>query len=258
MSEVESWNRNRAAILPITIVPAFLFLYGSFNGDDEDKVELNKRVALWWLIPGSFLALLIRTKTNSTAPPGWLLTLFAIGAFIMGIFWINFVSKVLVDIIVLIGFVTGLPTPLLGLTIIAWGNSLPDMWASLAMTKRGFGEMAITANIAAPIFNILVGTGVSSILKLSKTDDILSNKIPISIYHNTDLGERKINPVALIPLISCVSYIVILGINIVNAILNKFNLKYKITMISIVAYFGTICFLVVYSVINNVDPHEDV
>jgi len=45
--------------------------------------------------------------------------------------------------------------------VLAWGNCLGDMSANVAMTKRGFGEMAITGCFAGPIFNILVGLGGS-------------------------------------------------------------------------------------------------
>ena len=36
------------------------------------------------------------------------------------------------------------------------------MSADVAMTKKGFGEMAITATVAGPVFNILVGMSLSN------------------------------------------------------------------------------------------------
>jgi len=56
---------------------------------------------------------------------------------------------------------TGIPLSLFALTIIAWGNCLGDMSADVAMTKKGFGEMAIAGTMAGPIFNILMGQGLS-------------------------------------------------------------------------------------------------
>ena len=52
---------------------------------------------------------------------------------------------------------------MLALTILSWGNSLGDANADIAMTKKGFGEMAITGTMAGPIFNILIGLGLSII-----------------------------------------------------------------------------------------------
>ena len=63
------------------------------------------------------------------------------------------------DLLTVFKFVTGLPEALLSMTVIAWGNCLGDVNADIAMTKRGYGKMAITATIAGPIFNILIGLG---------------------------------------------------------------------------------------------------
>jgi sodium/potassium/calcium exchanger 6 len=57
---------------------------------------------------------------------------------------------------------------ILALTLICWGNSLADLSASLAMTRKGFGEMAITGSIASAIFCILVGLGLSTFIPLFK------------------------------------------------------------------------------------------
>ena len=57
------------------------------------------------------------------------------------------------------------------MTVLAWGNCLGDMSADVAMTKKGFGEMAITATMAGPIFNILVGGFLSNFCWLIQNPD---------------------------------------------------------------------------------------
>jgi len=42
------------------------------------------------------------------------------------------------------------------------------MTADVAMTVRGFGEMAITGCVAGPIFNILIGLGLSMTIAILK------------------------------------------------------------------------------------------
>jgi len=57
------------------------------------------------------------------------------------------------------------------MTVLAWGNCLGDMSADVAMTKKGFGEMAITATMAGPIFNILIGGFLSNLGYKVSNDD---------------------------------------------------------------------------------------
>ena len=103
---------------------------------------------------------LIVMKTKSSSPPLWLMTISSFISFVMSIMWIQFSSNVIVALLQTFGFVTGLPDSLLALTIVAWGNCLGDMTADVAMTKRGYGEMAVTGTLAGPIFNILAGLGL--------------------------------------------------------------------------------------------------
>jgi len=70
---------------------------------------------------------------------------------------------------------------LLSLTFLAWGNSLGDMSADTAMTRKGFGEMAITATMAGPIFNILIGQGLSTIITFINNSKIEDAYIEYSI-----------------------------------------------------------------------------
>lgn len=45
----------------------------------------------------------------------------------------------------------------LGLTVLAWGNSIGDFSTNMAMAKKGLANMALTACYAGPVFNLLVG-----------------------------------------------------------------------------------------------------
>ena len=47
----------------------------------------------------------------------------------------------------------------MGLTVLAWWNSMGDLSANLTMAKKGLANMAITACFAGPVFNILIGLG---------------------------------------------------------------------------------------------------
>ena len=99
----------------------------------------------------------MKFKTKTSKGPNAVLSIFAGLSFVMSVVWINFASNSIMDLLRLFGFITILPRALFGLTILAWGNCLGDMSANVAMTKKGFGEMAITGTMAGPIFNILIG-----------------------------------------------------------------------------------------------------
>lgn len=55
---------------------------------------------------------------------------------------------------------TGLPSPLLGVTLLAWGNCTGDFIANVSIARKGFGEMALTGCFAGPIFDFAFGMGL--------------------------------------------------------------------------------------------------
>jgi sodium/potassium/calcium exchanger 6 len=72
------------------------------------------------------------------------------------------------------------PQGILGLTLLAWGNSLGDFFGNRAMAKAGHASMAITACFAAPLFNILISLsmGFSSLLHKLGTSSVAVSLTP--------------------------------------------------------------------------------
>ena len=66
-----------------------------------------------------------------------------------------------------LGTLFGIPHEVLGLTVLAWGNSVGDLSTNLTMAKRGLSNMAMTACFAGPVFNILVALSVGFMQYLS-------------------------------------------------------------------------------------------
>lgn len=52
-----------------------------------------------------------------------------------------------------------IPNYIMGLTVLAWGNSMADLSANVTMARKGLANMAITACFAGPLFNICIGLG---------------------------------------------------------------------------------------------------
>ena len=81
----------------------------------------------------------------------------------MGMVWIYFLANIIVDLLMLMGMLTGVSVALLGLTVLSWGNSVGDAFASISISKKGFGEMALTGCIAGPVFNLMLGLGLTTV-----------------------------------------------------------------------------------------------
>jgi sodium/potassium/calcium exchanger 6 len=84
---------------------------------------------------------------------------FALLAFVQAIVWLNLSASGLVQICVVVGVIFGLQPALLGATVLAWGNSVPDLVNNSAMARDGFPSMAVAACFASPLFTLLVGMG---------------------------------------------------------------------------------------------------
>ena len=54
------------------------------------------------------------------------------------------------------GVVFRLSSAVLGLTLLAWGNSIGDLVSDIAVAKQGFPRMAIAACFGGPLFSILL------------------------------------------------------------------------------------------------------
>jgi sodium/potassium/calcium exchanger 6 len=72
----------------------------------------------------------------------------------------------------------------------AWGNSIGDYMANTSIAKKGFAEMALTGCYAAPLFNLVLGLGLSTF----KTNLLADHPI---YCHSSD-PERRIPLIILI------------------------------------------------------------
>lgn len=81
-------------------------------------------------------------------------------AFVLSIAWIGGFSYFMVQWAEIIGNTLGIPTVIMGLTILAAGTSVPDLLSSVIVARRGSGDMAVSSSIGSNIFDILVGLPV--------------------------------------------------------------------------------------------------
>lgn len=144
-------------------------------------------IDLWVLalIAGVVLFAVVAFLTRSDRPPKYRLP-FALAGFVMSIVWVFTIAEELVAAAAAIGDVLGVSDVILGITILAWGNSVGDLMADVALARQGQTAMALTGCFAGCTFNLLVGMGLSLLLTTIRTYPepyVLSVKIdfPIAI-----------------------------------------------------------------------------
>jgi len=90
--------------------------------------------------------------------PGW--NRWCYFSFVASIVWIGVFSFFMVNWAETIGNTLGIPSVIMGLTVLAAGTSVPDLLSSVIVAKRGLGDMAVSSSIGSNIFDILVGLPV--------------------------------------------------------------------------------------------------
>jgi K+-dependent Na+/Ca+ exchanger-like protein len=78
-------------------------------------------------------------------------------SFLISIGWIALFAYAMVSWAEIIGFTIGIPSVVMGLTVLAAGTSVPDLLTSVIVARRGSGDMAVSSSIGSNIFDILVG-----------------------------------------------------------------------------------------------------
>ncbi|NXP05769.1 NCLX protein, partial [Thinocorus orbignyianus] len=146
------------------------------------------------LLVGSVLAIILFITTSNEEPPKYH-CVFAFLGFLASAMWINAAATELVNILRTLGIIFQLSNTVLGLTLLAWGNSIggkgssllpvptpgtpillappkvfpsppADTFSDLTMARQGYPRMAFSACFGGIIFNILVGVGLGCLLQM--------------------------------------------------------------------------------------------
>ncbi|XP_063272233.1 mitochondrial sodium/calcium exchanger protein [Prinia subflava] len=129
---------------------------------------------VWGLVTlvASALALIIFITTSNEEPPKYH-CVFAFLGFLASAMWINAAATELVNILRTLGIIFQLSNTVLGLTLLAWGNSIGDTFSDLTMARQGYPRMAFSACFGGIIFNILVGVGLGCLLQMTSSQPLV-------------------------------------------------------------------------------------
>jgi sodium/potassium/calcium exchanger 6 len=78
----------------------------------------------------------------------------------VSIVWIYIIANELVSLLKAFGVMFGLTDAILGLTALAWGNSIGDLISDTAMALRGQPRTGFSACFGGQLFNLLLGVGL--------------------------------------------------------------------------------------------------
>ncbi|GAB5370470.1 hypothetical protein AAMO2058_001496000 [Amorphochlora amoebiformis] len=84
--------------------------------------------------------------------------------FLMSVVWIGVFSYLMVWWATVVGVTLGIPSEIMGLTILAIGTSVPDLLESVIVTRDGKGDMAVSSSIGSNIFDVTVGLPIPWLL----------------------------------------------------------------------------------------------
>mmetsp|Transcript_15341 Transcript_15341/g.36781 ORF Transcript_15341/g.36781 Transcript_15341/m.36781 type:complete len:628 (-) Transcript_15341:131-2014(-) len=110
----------------------------------------------------------------------------ALYGFVIAASWIDVISDQLVNVLEFIGVILRIPAPVMGMTVLAWGNSVGDYTTNGTLAQRGLADMSMAACFAGPTFNLLVGLGCGL---LTQKEVLLSDEgLPIALMQSVRTG----------------------------------------------------------------------
>ncbi|EAT48204.1 AAEL000751-PA [Aedes aegypti] len=124
----------------------------------------------WSLIFSCMIMVACFFTSRTDRPPPYHLV-YALLAFVGSIQVIYVVAQEVVSLLMTLGLVLELSKSMLGLSVLAWGNSIGDLFSNIALAKRGYGKMAFAACFGGPLFNLCLGLGSTMIVRASKKKD---------------------------------------------------------------------------------------
>lgn len=162
-----NWRRplNSLHLLTTPLVCLLCFQSGVYA-----TYMINQQFPVWLLtlLLGLFLSSIVFFSTTNERPPRYH-PLFSVLGFLVSAVVISAAATEVVGLLHMLGVVLGLSNTVLGLTLLAWGNSIGDCFSDITIARQGYPQMAISACFGGIIFNMLLGVGLGCLVQMIKT-----------------------------------------------------------------------------------------
>ncbi|KAF7852248.1 hypothetical protein BT93_L5388 [Corymbia citriodora subsp. variegata] len=162
----ERWSQPYA-VISVTLAPTLL---AALCNSQRDNVKFRSSTVTYLTagLIGLVLGNLAYVTTKKSDPPKKCLFPWLAAGFLMSVTWTYIIAEELVSLLVSVGIIFRISPSILGLTVLAWGNSLGDLIANVAMAVNGGADgvqIAISGCYAGPVFNTLMGLGLSLVFQ---------------------------------------------------------------------------------------------
>lgn len=150
--------------IPYMIFCSVLLLFQGYDG----KIGIVDGVVLWIVFLGYLFYLFMQARKRRDAEETipcesiWKLILFCVG----GIVAILLGSRLAVYGATEMARLYGISERVIGLTIVALGTSLPELFTSVTAARKGNAEIAIGNIVGSNIFNILFIIGTTALIRV--------------------------------------------------------------------------------------------
>ncbi|XP_028269278.1 mitochondrial sodium/calcium exchanger protein isoform X2 [Parambassis ranga] len=165
--EDKNWRRplNCLHLITAPLVCVLTFQSGKYG-----QYMIQGQFPLWLLIflLGLFLSAIVFCTTTNDGPPKYH-PLFALLGFVVSAVLISAAASEVVSLLHMLGVVLSLSNTVLGLTLLAWGNSIGDCFSDITIARQGYPRMAIAACFGGIIFNMLFGVGLGCLVQMIHT-----------------------------------------------------------------------------------------
>nr|GEW20113.1 cation/calcium exchanger 1-like [Tanacetum cinerariifolium] len=158
----DSWSKSYL-VTSVVLAPIMVAL---ILNSQVGNLGLKASLVMYFVVCSIGIALGTCTFafTTSTMPPQKCLVFWYASGFLMSVTWTYVTCNELVSLLESLGNIIGMSPSIIGLTILAWGNSIGDLTANVAMAMYGGPDgtqIAMSGCYAGPLFNVLIGLGFS-------------------------------------------------------------------------------------------------